>query len=426
MGLGLVVSGVSAYAFLALSARGLGPTAFAPLSVLWATLFVAGPGLFQPVEQELTRSISARIAAGTGYSTLLRRAVLVTVGLFAVVLVIAVAASSFIVDELFAGKWSLWVALVVGVGGYAVSHVVRGCLAASQDFTRYASWFVADGIVKALPCILIAAVSATVGWYAFVLAIAAYAGALVAGRGIRIDRSADEVDSPWSELTRSMGHLLMSSVAVAALLNAGTVSVELLAGPGESDRAGIFLTGLVIARMPLFFYQAVQAALLPRLTEVATKGRTRDFRSILWQMMGLLGVLTILTIVAALIGGSWAVGLLFGPSYRALTGVDMAMLALASMLAMAALTLGQALIALHRQALVWWPWILGLLVFAVTVLVASDDLFVRVEAASVASSAVVLVAMAAQTLPLLGRTPSVALDTGDLLEALHELPLEGP
>lgn len=51
MGVGLGVSGIASYAFLALSARALGPTAFAPLSVLWATLFVAGPGLFQPVEQ---------------------------------------------------------------------------------------------------------------------------------------------------------------------------------------------------------------------------------------------------------------------------------------------------------------------------------------------------------------------------------------
>jgi len=426
MGLGLVVSGVSAYAFLAMSARGLGPTAFAPLSVLWATLFVAGPGLFQPVEQELTRSISARLAEGSGYSTLLRRAVMLTAGLFAAVLVVAVAASSFIVNELFAGQWSLWVALVVGVGGYAVSHVVRGCLAASQQFNRYSAWFVADGLAKAVPCAVIAAASASIGWYALVLAVAAYVGALVAGRGVRIDRSADEPDSSWAELTRSMSHLLASSVAVAALLNAGTVAVELLAGPGESDMAGIFLTGLVIARMPLFFYQAVQAALLPRLTAVATKGQVRDFRTILWQMMGLLGVLTVLTIGASLVAGSWAVGLLFGPSYRALSGSDMALLALASMLAMAALTLGQALIALHRQSLVWWPWVLGLAVFAVTVVVASDDLFVRVEVASVVSSAVVLVAMAAQTIPLLGRTASTALDTGDLLEALHELPLEGP
>src|SRR5690606_26301559 len=178
------------------------------------------------------------------------------------------------------------------------------------------------------------------GWYAAVLAIAAYVGAAAAGRGRWDTGPPVEPESAWGELTRSMGHLLVSSLAVAALLNAGTVAVALLATPAEADRAGIFLTGLVIARMPLFFYQAIQAALLPRLTAMATQGRIRDFRHDLARMMGLLGVLTVVTIIAALVAGSWAVGLLFGSEYRVLTGADMALLALASMLAMGALTLG--------------------------------------------------------------------------------------
>lgn len=427
MGLGLGVSGVASYAFLALSARALGPTSFAPLSVLWATLFVAGPGLFQPVEQELSRSVAARIAGGSGFATLLRRAVVLTGGLYVVVVVLAVVASPFIVGDLFSGEWVLWFALVIGVGGYAVSHVVRGYLAATQRFGRYSAWFVADGVAKALPCVILAATAVSgTAWYAAVLAVAAYVGAAAAGRGRWDTGAAHEPAAEWGELTRSMGHLLLTSVAVAALLNAGTVAVELLAEPSEVDRAGIFLTGLVIARMPLFFYQAIQAALLPRLTSMATQGRVRDFRRDLWMMMGLLGVFTVVTMVGALVAGSWAVGLLFGAEYRALSGTDMALLALASMLAMGALTLGQALVALHHQALVWWPWIAGLTVFAAAALISSDDLFIRVEVASVASAAFVLVCMAAQTLPVLRRPFPDSLDPGDVIEALHEIPLEGP
>ena len=212
--------------------------------------------------------------------------------------------------------------------------------------------------------VLVLATVTGTGWYAAVLALAAYAGALAAGRGRWNTGPTEEAPAPWGELTRSMGHLLVTSLAVAALLNAGTVAVELLAGPEEADRAGIFLTGLVIARVPLFFYQAVQAALLPRLTQMATSGRLGDFRRGLWQMMGLLAALTVLTTIGAFVAGSWAVSLLFGPAYRELSGTDMAMLALSSMLAMAALTLGQALIALHLQARVWWPWLVGLAVFA--------------------------------------------------------------
>ncbi|HRW40830.1 MAG TPA: hypothetical protein P5193_04715 [Microthrixaceae bacterium] len=427
MGLGLAASGIASYAFLALSARALGPDAFAPLSVLWATLFVAGPGLFQPVEQELSRSVAARVAGGTGFALLLRRSVVLTAGLYGVAVAVAAVASPFIVEDLFGGQWSLWVALVLGIGGYAVSHVVRGYLAATQRFGRYAVWFVADGATKTLPGVVLAVLAVTTtGWYAAVLAIAAYVGAAAAGRGRWDTGPPVEPESAWGELTRSMGHLLVSSLAVAALLNAGTVAVALLATPAEADRAGIFLTGLVIARMPLFFYQAIQAALLPRLTAMATQGRIHDFRRDLARMMGLLGVLTVVTIIAALVAGSWMVGLLFGSEYRVLTGADMALLALASMLAMGALTLGQALVALHHQARVWWPWIVGLVAFAATAVNSSDDLFLRVEAASVVSSGLVLVLMAAQTLPVLGRSFPDHLDRGDLIEALHEIPLEGP
>jgi O-antigen/teichoic acid export membrane protein len=427
MGVGLVLSGIASYAFLALSARALGPELFAPLSVLWATLFVAGPGLFQPVEQELSRSISGRVTAGWGFASLLHRARWLTLGLFVAVLAVTAVLSSFLVEQLFSGSWSLLVALVVGVGGYAISHVVRGRLAGTQDFGRYAQWFGADALVKAVPCVVLVVLGvANTAAYAAVLAVAAYVGAAVAGRRPWDTGPPEESTTPWGELTVSMGHLLATSLAVAALLNAGTVAVELLAGPDEADRAGIFLTGLVIARVPLFFYQAVQASLLPRLTALATEGRFPDFRRGLYQLLALLGALTVATTVAALVAGSWAVGLLFGPEYRSLTGTDMAALALSSMLAMAALTLGQALIALHLQARVWWPWLVGLVAFAAVAAWSSDDLFVRVEAASVASALAVLVLMAAQTVPVLQRGIPEHLDPGDVIEALHELPLEGP
>ncbi|MEA2685075.1 MAG: hypothetical protein QOE93_270, partial [Actinomycetota bacterium] len=63
---GLVVLGLTAYAFLVIAARALGPEAYAPLSALWAIVFLVGPGCFVPLEQELARSLAARGAAGLG------------------------------------------------------------------------------------------------------------------------------------------------------------------------------------------------------------------------------------------------------------------------------------------------------------------------------------------------------------------------
>ena len=423
---GLVVSGLASYAFLALAARALGPQRFAPLSVLWAALFVAGPGLFQPVEQELSRSIAARAARGDGFATITRRAALLAAGLFAGVAVGAAAASAWLADLLFGGDRSRVLALVAGVGGYAASHVVRGHLAGTGRYGRYAEWFHTDGAFKALPCLVLLLLGvATTGWYAAVLASAAYLGVLVAGRG-RWDLGPDErTRSTWSELTRSMGHLLLTSFAVAALLNSGTVAVEVLATPSQADRAGIFLTGLVIARVPLFFYQAVQAALLPRLADLASRGQIVDLRRQLGVVLAGLASLTMAAVAAAYLMGSWLVGLLFGAEYRDLSGTDMAALALSSMLAMGALTLGQALIALHLQARTWWPWLAGLTVFGASAAWASDDLFVRVEVASVLSSAVVLVLMAAQVVAAIRARDAAPLGVDEVYEQLRDLPVEG-
>ena len=71
---GLVVLGATSYGFLVLAARSLGPERYAPLSVLWALVFLVGPGVFVPLEQELARAIAARQATGRGAEDLVRKA----------------------------------------------------------------------------------------------------------------------------------------------------------------------------------------------------------------------------------------------------------------------------------------------------------------------------------------------------------------
>ena len=53
----------------------------------------------------------------------------------------------------------------------------------------------------------------------------------------------------------------------------------------EKDAAGRFLPGLVIARIPLFLFQAVQAALLPKLSALAGAGLHGSFRKGLWRLL---------------------------------------------------------------------------------------------------------------------------------------------
>src|SRR3989442_14259057 len=76
VGAGLIVSGVTSYGFLAISARALGPERYAPLGVLWALTYVVCPGVFLPLEQEVGRALSSRRAKGLGGGPLIHRAAL--------------------------------------------------------------------------------------------------------------------------------------------------------------------------------------------------------------------------------------------------------------------------------------------------------------------------------------------------------------
>ena len=48
VGSGLIVGGITAYAFLSISAHVLDENASAPLAAIWAVMFTVAPGFFQP------------------------------------------------------------------------------------------------------------------------------------------------------------------------------------------------------------------------------------------------------------------------------------------------------------------------------------------------------------------------------------------
>src|SRR5437764_15396234 len=76
-------------------------------------------------------------------------------------------------------------------------------------------------------------------------------------------------------LRTAIGWLLVASVLAMTLLNAGPLAVEVLASPSDEHRTGVFLVGLVVARVPLFFFGALQAVLVPDLAELAATNQRR-------------------------------------------------------------------------------------------------------------------------------------------------------
>ena len=66
VGVGLIVAGLSAYGFLFFADRALSKAEYSPLGALWSMVFLIGPGLFLPLEQEISRALAERRARFRG------------------------------------------------------------------------------------------------------------------------------------------------------------------------------------------------------------------------------------------------------------------------------------------------------------------------------------------------------------------------
>lgn len=426
---GLGISGVATYAFFAISSRSLDPEAYAAVGVLWSLLFAVGNGVMQPLEQEVARAVSERRARGIGAGPVVRRAATIgaafTVALIAAMVLIEELAALDIISE----RWTLShlldddpvlvAAFLVGLAGFAAGHLVRGTLSSNGRFPGYALFFGIDGVARVVLAVGLAVVGvATAGPYGVVLALAPFLG-VVAGLIGQHGLLEPGPEAAWTELTRALGWLLAGTVSLALVVQGGTIAVDLLAAPDESEAAGVFLNGLVIARIPLFLFQAVLASLLPRLSRLAGSGQLTAFQAALTRLVvAILGVGVVTTIAAALIGPP-VIEAVFG-SASALGARDLGLLAGTFILIMVAICLDQALIALSGHKLMASGWVLALAVFVV-VTALGDDLFLRVELGLLAASVVACGWMAIWLAVQLRRHPTV-LEVS-LAEAMAESPL---
>ena len=400
VGLGLLVLGVTAYGFLVVSARALGPHRYGSLSALWALVFLAGPGFFLPLEQEVGRSLAARRALGTGDGSLLRRAALLG-GLLTGILVLSVLGfRKRLLDSLFDGEALLLVGLVLSLVGYFAEHLVRGSLAGRGRFRPYGLVLGVEGTLRLVGCVALALAGvATAGPFGVVLGGAPILAALV-GLRARTDVVDPGPPAPFRTLTTALGWLLAASLSAQLLVNAGPLAVKALASDREQAAAGQFLAGLVLARVPLFLFQAVQASLLPRLSELDATGRHSDLRSGLRRLLFVVVGVVVVSVAGAATVGPRVLQLAFGVDFRLGRG-DLVLLAGGSGAYLLSMTLAQPLIALSSLERVAAGWLTGVGVFLLTT-AALDGLLLRVEVGFLVGSVVAAATMGALLVPLLG------------------------
>ncbi len=420
VGIGLLVAGLSSFAFLKVGKSALGgDEAFSPVLSLWFATFALAPGFFLPLEQELGRAISARRALGQGARPVVRKVTVLGLGLAGVVVAVILALSPVITESYFDGDWVMLFALVIAFASYAPVHLARGVASGSGRFQSYAVVMGADGAVRVILCIALAVIGIeTVGPYGMAVALAPLAGFFyVYSRGqLRTD---DGPPATWQEVTPNLGWLLLGSVFAAGLVNAGPVAATLMADPSQKDLVTQFGYGVLLSRIPLFLFQAVQAALLPRLSRLAARNEISEFRSGFRKLMVIVVAVGAAGILGSFVLGPFVIRTMYAVDLSSRT---LAMLALGSAAYMVALALAQAVIALRGHALVGLGWGLGMAGFVLVTWLSSDDLFRRIEYGLVASSTVAVVAFG---LALRYKLNSGAVTTpASMMEAIIDMPFE--
>lgn len=377
VGGGLLVLGISSYGFLIVSARSLTPQSFAGLSVLYVLVYTIGPGLFLPFEQEIGRALSGRHVHGLGGGPLLRRALLLGTSVLVVLLLAIAAVAPVLTRRLFDGSWLLFAGLLLSAVGLCGAHLSRGSFAGSGRFAAYGGQLATEGLTRLVACIALAVAGVhAVGAYGLLLGGAFVVSVLVTGRFVpSITESGPQAH--WDELIPAIGWLVAGSVLSQMLVNAGPVAVKLLATSAQAEAAGQLLAGLVLARLPLFLFAAVQAALLPQLAALVAKGRVSQFRTGVRRLLLTVLALSAVTVFVLAVAGPTILHLLFGSRFH-LGRLDLVLLSTATGFFMAANVLSNALLALQRFGYAAAGWAIGVAVLAALIAVPSS-LFARVE-----------------------------------------------
>ncbi len=374
---GIAINGLLAYLFLALPKKSgrLDSAQYSGLTTLWLLTFLVAPGFFLPIEQEVGRALSARLVNKLGGRPVVRRAGILAAAIATILLIASFGASQPLLNKAFDHEWLLLVGFLMSLVGYASLHLTRGVFSGTRQFASYGTLMAGEGAVRlAVTIVLVIVGIKTAGPYGIAVGVAP-----IVAVGISLARSRPELapgpEAEWAEITAALGWLILSQLLAQVLVNGAPLVAKLLAdGKAESAEAGNYASGYILARVPLFMFQAVQAALLPKLAALATAGEHKSFKAGLRRLLiGVVVIAVVATLVAGTIGPS-ILPLIFGKDTH-LSHLNFAMLALGSAAFMGATTFGQALIALQAYGRAALGWAIGVVAFFVGLTLSHDLLF---------------------------------------------------
>jgi O-antigen/teichoic acid export membrane protein len=390
VGAGLAILGGGSFAHLAVAGHTLPTAGMAQMSVLWSLVFLLGLGVFFPVEQELIRLVSARTAAGQGIGPVVRRGATLALGIAMVLLAAFTLAAGPLASRLFGGDTTMVAVLGGATVALAVTAVSRGTLAGLGRFGSYGRQLAVDGGLRVLlACALGAAGARTPVPYGLILIAAPLLAVAVTLRPL-LAQLHPGPPADWRAMGGRLGLLIATMLLAQVVINVAVINVRLLS-PGDPALTGALLAAVVLARVPLFVFTAVQTSLLPGLCGALAAGERARYRLLLGRTCAAVTVLGLVGGVPAIILGPWLTRVLFA-ARPVLGSAAFAWLAAGTLCYMLALVLGQGVLALGRHRDQMLAWLAGVAVLTAITL-ASGPVTLRVVIAYTAGSATVALVM---------------------------------
>jgi O-antigen/teichoic acid export membrane protein len=397
LSIGIATTGLVTFAYFSLASHALDDTDYKGISLLWSVMFLIISIIYRPVEQLLSRTISARRARGLHSGHPLRIAIAIQAAFAALFLAIALAGRTRIEDELFDGSAALYWVLVVGVLAYAASYFARGWLAGHSRFGLYGGLVLLESVSRCLFALAVV-IGIAEGQSAVALGIAAapLVSLMVVPWALRGRDPAPGEGAPAeaTSLRESTGFavaVLAIMAAEQALLNGPVVATDATAK--DAALAGFVFNVLLITRAPLQLFQAIQTSLLPHLSGLAaTEGESDFAHALRITLLAIAGFAAAVVLGLALVGPT-AMHLLFGGDFDYARG-GLVLVGIGMGFHLSAGTLNQAALARGRSAHAAACWLACAVLFLGWLALAPmDDQLLAVEIGYCATTAVLALAL---------------------------------
>jgi O-antigen/teichoic acid export membrane protein len=317
-------TGFIVYLYFALASHNLDSEDYGNIATLWLVVFVTVATIYRPVEQLLSRTIAERHAREGFRGRPLRVAATIQASVALTVTAICLALHGPIEDELLSGNSTLYWILVVSIAAYAGTFFARGFFAGHRRFGLYSAVLLSDACTRILFPLAVA-VGIASGTTAIALGIAAGplvsltlvpAVVAIALRGRPIEPEPESApaadarpavaDGPEFTLAHGGGFaaaVLLIVFSEQLFLSSGALVLRI--SEGAVATAFIFNV-LMLARAPIYLFQAVATSLLPHLTRLRFRpaGRGDDaFRlSVRITVTAVVGFAALVGVVVAIAG----------------------------------------------------------------------------------------------------------------------------